>query len=187
VRIITVVIADHNERNRASYLDRLRLESAVRVVGEAGTSQEVIKAMTLRPHILLLDSQIMLVSVVPLLPTIRLFSPKTRVILLAGRYTQQQIANAILQGARGVLGKRLVNTYVGKAIRLVNEGEVWIARTMVPLLFSLIGHIGRTQHGEVEPLVKDHKLMSVGGGSRVKFGRRNEKHRPATRTVRRHT
>jgi two-component system nitrate/nitrite response regulator NarL len=145
VRIITVVIADQNELNRTLYLDQLKLESAVRVVGEAGTSQEVIKAMALRPHILLLDSEIMLVSVVPLLPTIRLFSPKTRVIVLAGRYTQQQIADAILQGARGVLGKRLVNTYLGKAIRLVNEGEVWIARTMVPLLLPLIGRIGPTR------------------------------------------
>jgi two-component system, NarL family, nitrate/nitrite response regulator NarL len=177
VRIITVVIADHNEHNRASYLNRLKLESAVRVVGEAGTSQEVIKAMTLRPHILLLDSQIMLVSVVPLLPTIRLFSPKTRVILLAGRYTQQQIADAILQGARGVLGKRLVNTYVGKAIRLVNEGEVWIARTMVPLLLPLIGRIGPTQTRRGGALGE--------GPRRVKFGRRNER-RPANPTARRH-
>lgn len=145
VSIINVVVAIHNKDNRAAYMDLLRPESGVQVVGWAGTSQEVIKAMQLKPRILVLERQIMTVSVIPLLPTIRLLSPKTQVILLTGRITQQQIADAILQGARGVLRKSLAMTYMGKAIRLVEKGEVWIPRTIVPLLLPLIGRIGPTR------------------------------------------
>jgi DNA-binding NarL/FixJ family response regulator len=144
VSAISVVIADQKKATRISYLKQLQPERGIRVVGQAGTRSEVVEAMKLRPRILLLDWKMFVVSGGSLLPLVRQQSPHTKIILLTSRASPTRIVEALSQGARGYLRRALARAFLVKAVRVVDSGEVWVPRTMVPLLLTLLSRLGLT-------------------------------------------
>jgi CheY-like chemotaxis protein len=142
VSAISVVVADQQKRLRSSYVRQLRPENGIAVVGEAATSYEVVKALKLKPHVLLLDWDISALDGVSILPLVRHQSPGTRVILLGERTSRRRLLNALSLGARGYLRKTMAKTFLPKAVRVVGEGDVWIPRTIVQTIVAAIGRIG---------------------------------------------
>jgi DNA-binding NarL/FixJ family response regulator len=131
-----VVIADRTKIGRTSCLRRLRREQGISVVGQAETKGQVVKALRLKPQILILDWAIFALSGKPLLMLVRRHSPTTKVILLASRVRPMRLLRALLGGARGYLQRSRIGDSLVKAVRLVNGGEAWVSRAMVPWMMA---------------------------------------------------
>ncbi|MGH7231075.1 MAG: response regulator [Nitrospiraceae bacterium] len=138
---ISVVIADPRKATRTSYSKQLHPEKGIQVVAEVGTEREMVEALKLRPRILLLDGRMFGLSEVPLLPLIRRYSPQTKVILLTGRIGPLRLVHALAGGVRGYLERALARSVLAKAVRMVDKGEVWVSRAVVPLLVSVLSRI----------------------------------------------
>ena len=144
---ITVLIADDQQKNRTTCLDLLRYEKKIHVVGEARNGLEALTGVTkLKPHILLLNFNLLKGKRIPFLQTLRLRSPKTKVILLTRRARETIILKALSYGVRGYLRESLLTTFLPKMVHVVNSGEAWVPRKMVP---KIIDHlINLTPPGE---------------------------------------
>ena len=144
VSAISVVIAEQQKSLRTAYIKQLRPENGIAVVGEAGTGHEVVKALKLKPHVLLLDWEMSAIDGVSILPLVRRQSPDTRIILLGERTTRRRLLNALSLGARGYLKKTVTRTLLPKAVRLVGQGELWVPRTIVTTILAAIGRLSLT-------------------------------------------
>lgn len=143
---ISVVVADQQKAARSSYIRQLLPETEIAVIGQAATSYEVMKALKLKPHVLLLDWEISSIHGVSILPLVRHQSPRTMVILLGERTSHRRLLHALSLGARGYLRKAMVRTLLPKAVRVVGQGEVWLPRTIVSSIVAAIGRIGMSSH-----------------------------------------
>ena len=144
---ITVLIADDQQKNRMTCLDLLRHEKKIHVVGEARNGLEVITGVgKLKPHILLLNFNLLKRKGIPLLQTLRLSSPKTKVILLIRRAREATLLRALSYGVRGYLRESLLTTFLPKMVHVVNNGEAWVPRKMVSKILDHL--INLTNHEE---------------------------------------
>lgn len=138
---ISVVVADQQKILRGSYVKQLLPEAGITVIGQATTSYEVIKALKLKPHVLLLDWEISSIHGVSILPLVRHQSPGTMVILLGERTSRRRLLDALSLGARGYLRRAVVRALLPKAVRVVGQGDVWVPRTIVSTLLTAVGRI----------------------------------------------
>ncbi|HKN86014.1 MAG TPA: response regulator [Nitrospiraceae bacterium] len=141
---ISVVVADQQKALRSSYIKQLLAETGIAVIGQAATTYEVMKALKLKPHVLLLDWEISSIHGVSILPLVRHQSPSTMVILLGERTSRRRLLDALSLGARGYLRKAVVRTLLPKAVRVVGQGDVWIPRTIVSTILAAVCRIGRS-------------------------------------------
>jgi DNA-binding NarL/FixJ family response regulator len=141
VNVISVVIADSKKAARASYLKQLEQERGIHVIGEAGTKREVMKALRLKPRILLLDWKIVAMRETLLLPIVRRHSPETQVILLASRIPPMRLIQAMAHGVRGHLERAHARSLLIKAVQVVDGEEAWVSRAMVPLLLTSLRRV----------------------------------------------
>jgi DNA-binding NarL/FixJ family response regulator len=143
---ITVLIADDQQKNRMTCLDLLGYEKRIHVVGEARNGLEAITGVArLKPNILLLNFNLLKKKRIPLLQTLRLRSPKTKVILLTRRARETTILKALSYGVRGYLRESLLTTFLPRMVHVVNNGEAWVPHKMIP---KIVDHlINLTTHG----------------------------------------
>ena len=134
---ITVVIAEQERERRATCQRILANERGIRVVGEAGTVAETLAAARLAPRVLLVDSRLALGHGL-VLPAFRRSSPRTRVIVLTGQSSGPALLDALANGANGVLNRRLLRAFLGKAIRRVAAGESWVPRKVIPRIIETL-------------------------------------------------
>jgi len=145
--LIAVIIADHNKSTRMACLHLLQHEKGIRVAGEARNGLEAITGVAkLKPHILLLNFNLLKKKGTPLLQTLRLKSPRTQVILLTRRSPETTILEALSYGVRGYLRDGLIPTFLPKMVRAVNNGEAWVPRKMVSKILDYLTNL--TTHGE---------------------------------------
>ncbi|WP_447978877.1 response regulator [Candidatus Nitrospira bockiana] len=138
---ISVVIADQKKTNRTSYVKRLRPERGIHVVGEAGSTYEVVKALRLKPQVLLLDWKIAVLHGLSLLPLVRRQSPATRVILITERLTRAHMLDGLALGVRGYLRRAGARVLLPRAVRVVDQGEAWVPRTIVPPVVDAVSRL----------------------------------------------
>jgi DNA-binding NarL/FixJ family response regulator len=145
---VNVVIAHHEKIIRAACLNLLQPEKGIRVIGEARSAFEVIKvAARFKPHILLLDLNLFKRNGNALLLALRQKSPRTKVILLTHGASKTQILEALSHGALGYLEKKLINTFLAKAVRKVDGGEAWVPRKMVTKTIDRLACLTASQEG----------------------------------------
>jgi DNA-binding NarL/FixJ family response regulator len=139
---ISVVIADREKARRAACLRFLQPEKRIQVVAEARSSMEAIAAaVRFKPCILLLDLSLSREKGVALLPALRQKSPRTKVILLIGRASEARILEALSHGAQGYLEKKVLRAFLPKAVRVVDAGEAWVPRKMVPKIIDRLARL----------------------------------------------
>ena len=129
--LITVVIADGDKSSRARSLNALQPEKEISVVGVARNGLEAILAADgLKPHILLLNLNLLKGKGDNLLRVLCRKSPRTKMILLIRRASQTVILEALAQGALGYIKERAIDGFLLKAVRQVEAGEAWVPRKM---------------------------------------------------------
>ena len=142
---IRVLIAGCEKADRAPCRSLLAGEKGIQVVGEAPSGLDVVAAAErLKPCVLLLDLALVNGTGRSLLPVIRRKSPQTKVLLLTGQASDARTLEALSHGARGYLDKRTLGTYLPRAVRAVNAGEVWVPRKMVAKIIDRIARLAHT-------------------------------------------
>lgn len=111
--------------------EQFQLEPDIEIVGEARDGWEAIAAVgRLTPDILTLDVDLPGLNGLDVLPVVRWYSPRTKVIMLSGRDDDEIIREALRRGAQGYIVKGS-GTDLCKAIRAVHRGEVWARRRVL--------------------------------------------------------
>ena len=146
---IRVVIIDSHTLVRAGLGLIVDNHPGMSVVGEAGESNEALKIVNLqKPDIILLilDSVNDIGS--EIIPLLFKESNHSRIILVACLDETELNLSALKQGALGIVFKAQKPDVLIKAIQKVNEGEVWIERSLIAnVLYGLANH--------KEPIVQD--------------------------------
>jgi DNA-binding NarL/FixJ family response regulator len=135
--LIDVLLVDDHALMREGLRQLLTLESDIRIVGEAVNGFDALaKVHQLRPAIVLLDIRMPLIDGLAVTRQLAHEFPAISVIMLTMFRTQQQMLQAMKNGARGYLLKSASSQEVASAIRTVYNGGVVIE----PALTGAIVH-----------------------------------------------
>jgi DNA-binding NarL/FixJ family response regulator len=138
---ITIVIADRDKTSRARSLNALQPEKGISVLGVARNGLEAILAIDkLKPCILLLNLNLFKGKGENLLRALHWKSPRTKILLLSRRASQNLILEALSQGALGYLKEKAIDSFLLKAVRQVEAGEAWVPRKMAA---RIVDHLAR--------------------------------------------
>ena len=134
---IDVLLVDDHALMREGLRQLLTLEQDIRIVGEAVNGFEALtKVRQLRPSVVLLDIRMPLIDGLAVTRQIAHEFPTTSVIILTMYRTQQQMLQAMKNGARSYLLKSASSQEVAQAIRTVYNGGMLIE----PELMGAIVH-----------------------------------------------
>ena len=138
----TVLIADHEQARRVRCRRLLQRDQTIRVVGEARNGPEALVGMAeWKPHVLLLDLNLVQANAGGLVARLLRKSPRTRIILHTHHSAETQILDVLSQGALGYLPKSALPPYLAKAVRAVDAREAWVPRTMMANLLTRLGRL----------------------------------------------
>ena len=131
-RPITIMIIDDHVVIRSGLRMLIEHDQRMQVVAQAGSRIEALeRAAAERPDVIILDLVLGEDDGLSFLPELCQASPGSRVLVLTGVQNSDAHRRAIRRGAMGIVLKEHAADQLLKAIRKVNEGEVWIERSMM--------------------------------------------------------
>ena len=136
---INVLIADDHKLIRETWSYILNSDPRFQVIAECGDSEQAVEVTKLkRPHVVLMDINIMPISGFEATERIRRVSPSTKVIGVS-MHSQPAYAKKMLQiGAKGYVTKNSSKEEMIKAILEVNEGSKYICEEIKNNISELI-------------------------------------------------
>ena len=134
---IRIMIVDDHAVIRTGLRMLIEQDQSMKVVAMVGSSAEALEqALNDRPDIIILDLVLGEEDGLSLLPELREKVPESRVLILTGVQNPDSHRKAIRLGAMGIVLKEHAADLLLKAITKVNEGEVWIDRSMMGLMIQ---------------------------------------------------
>jgi DNA-binding NarL/FixJ family response regulator len=131
-RPITIMIVDDHVVIRSGLRMLIEHDQRMKVVAQAGNRVEALeRADSERPDVIILDLVLGDDDGLSFLPELCEASPDSRVLVLTGVQNPDAHRRAIRRGAMGIVLKEHAADQLLKAILKVNEGEVWIERSMM--------------------------------------------------------
>lgn len=168
MQMVTVAIADTDSGRRAKLEQFLQGERDIRVLPDilpkggdmssdrsdmstrdqtghdktlSGIDQVVARITQLKPRILFVNLDLSIERDCALLEALHRECPETRVLLLTDKSVQEeQIIQALANGARGWLSHEADPFYFLKAVRVVDRGEIWVTRRMLGKIMDKVLH-----------------------------------------------
>jgi len=139
---IYVIIADDHVVVRAGLRMLIDSQPTMKVVGEAGTKDEVLAlAGREQPDIILLDIHLGSENALEFMPELMAKAENARIIILTGFRDREEHQLAVRLGAMGVVLKDTTPQLMLKSIERVHAGEVWLDRFLTSkLIVSLRGN-----------------------------------------------
>lgn len=136
---INVLIADDHKLIRETWSYILNSDPRFQVIAECGDSEQAVEVTKLkRPHVVLMDINILPISGFEATERIRRVSPTTKVIGVS-MHSQPAYAKKMLQiGAKGYVTKNSSKEEMIKAILEVNEGGKYICEEIKNNISELI-------------------------------------------------
>lgn len=135
-----VLVVDDHELFREGVVATLDSEPGFKVVGQAGSGDEALRAASeLRPDLILLDLYMPGRSGLSALPMLRGELPETRIVVLTVSEDPGAVAQAFRDGASGYLVKGIGAAAFLEALRAVMAGESYVSP-------AVAGHILREMH-----------------------------------------
>ena len=129
---INIMIVDDHVVIRSGLRMLIEHDQRMRVVAQAGNKTEALeRALSERPDVIILDLILGDEDGLSFLPELCEASPNSRVLVLTGVQNADTHRRAIRRGAMGIVLKEHAADQLLKAILKVNEGEVWIERSMM--------------------------------------------------------
>src|SRR5215216_6090761 len=129
---ITLMIVDDHVVIRSGLRMLIEHDQRMKVVAMAGNQAEALeRAASEQPDVIILDLLLGDEDGLSFLPDLCEASPKSRVLVLTGVQNPDSHRRAIRRGAMGIVLKEHAADQLLKAIMKVNEGEVWIERSMM--------------------------------------------------------
>ena len=125
--VISILLVDDHALMREGLRQLLECEDDIHVVAEAMNGLEAMRqARKLRPDVVLMDISMPVVDGLAVTRQLTSEYPSMAVIMLTMFRQQQQVLQAMLNGARGYLLKSASSQEVAQAIRKVHEGGMLI-------------------------------------------------------------
>ena len=125
--VISILLVDDHALMREGLRQLLECEDDMRVVGEAVNGLEAMQQVRrLQPDVVLMDISMPVVDGLVVTRQITSEYPSVAVIMLTMFRQQQQVLQAMRNGARGYLLKSASSQEVAQAIRKVHEGGMLI-------------------------------------------------------------
>lgn len=122
----------------------------MQVVGTATNSIEAMNLLgTISPDVILIDLDLNGESGVSIIPNL-IEKSTAKVLVLTGSRDLSLHDNAMLAGARGVVGKGDTAETILKAITMVYQGEIWIDRSATSRIFNALSHKKNTVSDDPE-------------------------------------
>ncbi|MDW8802922.1 response regulator transcription factor [Clostridium sp. A1-XYC3] len=147
--MIRILIADDHDIVRQGVRRIISFEDDMVVAFDAKNGEEALKLLTEHQiDVVLLDCNMPIMNGIQALESIRDQGINTKVIMLTVENDRKTINTAIEIGADGYMLKDSAGTEIVNAIRLVYNGEKYIDKSLVSILFS---HIK----------IKEEKTLSV--------------------------
>jgi DNA-binding NarL/FixJ family response regulator len=161
MQTVTVAIADTNSGRRNKLEQILQGEQGIEVLanvlsdgsgraydgdpvphaGIAEVEDVVARIGRLRPRILFIHLDPSNDANFALLEALHRQYPETFVVLLTDKSIhEEQIIQALANGARGCLSYEADPFYVLKAVRVVDRGEIWVTRKMLGKIMDKVLH-----------------------------------------------
>lgn len=166
---IKILVSDDHELIRGGLKRLIGFEDDLILAGEAGNGQKTLELIdALKPDVLLLDIRMPLISGTEVLKNIRDRNLPIKVIMLTVENDRRTIHSAIDIGADGYVLKDSAGEEIINAIRTVINGEKYIDKSLVSLIFSDIRSknkyidniFDKLSEREVEVLYKISKGLS---------------------------
>jgi DNA-binding NarL/FixJ family response regulator len=143
-----VLVVDDHILFRQGLVSLLQGQSDFEVVGEAGSAGEaVVKAVELRPNLILMDFNLPDKNGVEAARLILAEYPDCKIIFLTIYADDEKMLEAVRGGAWGYLLKNVPITQLLRALRATQEGEAAISRAM---MVTVMNELARTA-GQVRP------------------------------------
>ena len=161
MQTVTVAIADTDAGRRAKLEQSLQGGPGIEVLTDvmsdrdgipAGhepephknlvSTEDVVARITqLKPRILFVNLDLSIERECALLEALHRTCPETRVLLLTDKLVQEeQVIQALANGARGCLSHEADPFYFLKAVRVVDRGEIWVTRRMLGKIMDRVLH-----------------------------------------------
>ncbi len=135
---ITVLLADDHTIVREGLRALLEMEADIQVVGEAGDGRQAVRmAMKFQPDVIVMDIAMPLLNGLEATRQIRTSLPAAKVIILSAYSDDEYIEHVTLVGAAGYLIKQTSAHILSKAIRDVQQGNVFFSPSIAERLNDL--------------------------------------------------
>jgi DNA-binding NarL/FixJ family response regulator len=167
---ICVLIADDHVVVRAGLRMLIETQPTMKVVGEAGTKNEVLAlASREQPDIILLDIYLGSENSLEFMPELMAKAENARIIILTGFRDKEEHQLAVRLGAMGVVLKDTTPQLMLKSIERVHAGEVWLDRFLTSkLIVSLRGNTRDEKQPEDDSRIgklteREHEVLALVG------------------------
>ncbi len=136
-RKIRLLLVDDHPIVLEGVRSRLAEESDLEVLGDAKDGQEAIKkARTLQPDIILLDISMPGMNGLEAIVRLHKVVPQIKVVILTMHSSKEYISQMIAAGVRGYVLKDSPPAELVQAIRLVDEGQVYLSSRVSKVLLD---------------------------------------------------
>jgi DNA-binding NarL/FixJ family response regulator len=133
-RARVVIVASRSEAHRKRWRKAIPTACAVH---EAADRLALEAAMACRrPDAVVLDLDLLRLGGIEGLPAIQRIWPSARILLLTSHPDDREGLLALKAGVRGYCHREIEAALLAKAVRVVQAGEIWIARKVIPRLLD---------------------------------------------------
>ncbi len=160
---LTVLLADSHPVVRSGMRALLTAVDGIRVVAEAGTPAEAVRAALLhRPDVVILELEMPGPSVGRTIRELVRSVPGSGVLVFTMVDDDTSVVAAMRAGARGYLLKHAESDHIVRAVHGVAAGEAIFAPRIAERLPALLAHGGRTSRDDLPSLtVREREVLDL--------------------------
>ncbi len=139
--LIRVLVVDDHFVVRMGLRASLNVEPDIKVVAEAGTSEEALQAYRQhRPTLVLMDVRLPGVGGIETTAVILNEFPGARILMLSTHSGEEEIYRSLRSGAAGYILKSAMREHLLSAIRIVAKGERYVDPSAAAVLAARLSH-----------------------------------------------
>ena len=155
---LQVIIVDDHRLFREGLRLILKGMNGVDIVAEAANGIQAIELIDkLKPDIAIVDITIPQLNGLNLLTVIKQKSPETKALMLTNSTDEDAIIKALMAGAKGYLSKDASVSCLLNAIKVIDNGELWVERKLIAKYFNDAANSNSVQQ---EPRKKANQALT---------------------------
>ena len=156
----SILIADREAVFRFGLMKLFGLEDDLRVVAQAENSGQVLSlTKTFRPDMVLVQAEIVNESGDNLLARVGQISPRSKFVVVATNFSEDESVRYVNGGASGVLPKSSDPTLFVKCVRRVMDGELWLPKRHVAKMAKALGEVDLSARRPADTLTPREKTV----------------------------